>query len=68
MIQQYPKSQLVADAVSGIQWSMIQKGETSEALKVTDSYNDLIEDSGTAAEFQKRKAELYLRAKREGSY
>ena len=60
MIRQYPKSPLVADAVSGIQWSMIQKGETAEALKVTDSYSELINNSGNAAEFQKRKAELFV--------
>ncbi len=39
---------------------MIQKGETTEALKVTDSYSELINNSGNAAEFQKRKAELFV--------
>ena len=60
LLQKHPKSPLLPDAISGIQWSMIQKGDSKEAVKVVDHYMNLLKETGSAPEFLKRKAELFV--------
>ena len=41
IIDEFPKSDLMDDAISGIQWSLLQQNKTDEALSFADKYINL---------------------------
>src|SRR5690606_12470680 len=59
VIEQFPNSELVPDALTGLQWSMMQKGETGQADKVVQEYVTRLPDRETAARVLERQAEFF---------
>jgi TolA-binding protein len=58
IISLYPNSEYVDDAVTGMQWSLMQKGESVEALSVVDTLVTRLNNPDKAAQMVLRKAEF----------
>ncbi|HQG44521.1 MAG TPA: tetratricopeptide repeat protein, partial [bacterium] len=59
VVDTYPGSELVADALTGLKWSMMQKGETAQADQVVAGYVERLPDREIAARVVERQAEYF---------
>jgi TolA-binding protein len=60
VLAEFPKSELCADAITGIQWSMMQKGDTQAAAGVVQQYIKQLPDRNMSAQILQRQAELFV--------
>ncbi len=64
LIDIFPKSEYVEDAVTGLQWSLMQMGQSQEALDVVDELAMQIKEPSRAADIFSRKAEFFYQSQK----
>ncbi|HXG37265.1 MAG TPA: tetratricopeptide repeat protein, partial [Bacteroidota bacterium] len=63
VIDRFPQSPLVADALSGIQYCLLAQGKQQEAVQVIDQYIEANPGTGIVEELQLKKADLLYNQK-----